>query len=45
MDKSQAAAELEDLRAEKESLQLMKAQLAAVQHLQVDLQRKDTVIQ
>ncbi|CAN0097963.1 unnamed protein product, partial [Discosporangium mesarthrocarpum] len=42
---SRAVAELEDLRAEKESFQLMKAQLAAVQELRLDLQRKDTVIQ
>lgn len=40
-----AARELEDLRLEKESLQLMKKQLAAVHQLRVDLQRKESVIQ
>ncbi|CAM9586946.1 unnamed protein product [Scytosiphon promiscuus] len=40
-----AARELEDLRQEKESLQVMKQQLAAVHQLRVDLQRKDSVIQ
>eukprot|EP00752_Nemacystus_decipiens_P008373 g7484.t2 len=40
-----AARELEDLRLEKESLQVMKQQLAAVHKLRVDLQRKDSVIQ
>lgn len=40
-----AARELEDLRAEKESLQLMKQQLAAVHQLRIDLQRKESVIQ
>lgn len=40
-----AARELEDLRQEKESLQVMKQQLAAVHQLRIDLQRKDSVIQ
>lgn len=40
-----AAKELEDLRVEKESLHLMKQQLAAVHQLRVDLQRKESVIQ
>lgn len=40
-----AARELEDLRLEKESLQVMKQQLAAVHQLRIDLQRKDSVIQ
>eukprot|EP00903_Cladosiphon_okamuranus_P013256 g12360.t2 len=40
-----AARELEDLRLEKESLQVMKQQLAAVHKLRIDLQRKESVIQ
>lgn len=40
-----AARELEDLRLEQESLQVMKQQLAAVHKLRIDLQRKDSVIQ
>lgn len=43
--KMRAARELEDLRMEKESLQVMKQQLAAVHQLRIDLQRKDSVIQ
>ena len=43
--KGQAARKLEDLMTEKESLRLMKHQLAAVHQLRVDLQRKDSVIQ
>ena len=43
--KVRAARELEDLRQEKESLVLMKQQLAAVHQLRIDLQRKDSVIQ
>ena len=43
--KMRAARELEDLRLEKESLQVMKQQLAAVHKLRIDLQRKDSVIQ
>ncbi len=43
--KARAARELEDLRLEKESLQVMKQQLAAVHQLRIDLQRKDSVIQ
>ncbi|CAM9504017.1 unnamed protein product, partial [Ectocarpus sp. 12 AP-2014] len=37
-----AARELEDLRMEKESLDVMRQQLAAVHQLRIDLQRKDS---
>lgn len=45
MIQMRAARELEDLRMEKESLDVMRQQLAAVHQLRIDLQRKDSVIQ